>query len=379
MIKFIFFSIIYSFATFSAETQYLVRSPKALLMGDAYTSAANDEFAMYYNPAALGNGNLIEFASINPTFSLSNLIADADKFSSLSSDPAEISQTIMNTPLYIQTMGAPTLKFGPVGFGLLANLRTNFILRNVVYPQMEIDYRFDKGFILGYAHSWGRGGKYDKYNPYKRKKISSSGYRVSIGASAKYIDRTVLVGNYSLFGVKLLNAITSGATDVNTLRESLGYARGTTWGFDGGINFVLSTGRSEFTMGLSILDVAGSNFDRTEGTAAIPEQPMMINYGLSFSQDLPGFDYRLALDLHPLNSGMDFMRKLHVGGEIALPFFEVFLGYGSGYFSYGLQMDLWLLKLTAGLYGIELGSKYREQEAQRAIVQLSLLDFAFDL
>ena len=363
----------------SAETQYLVRSPKALLMGDAFTAAANDEFAIYYNPAALGNAKLIEFSSINPTFSLSNLLADADKFDSLSSDPADITESLMNIPLFIQTMGAPMLKFGPIGFGFLANLRTNFVLRNAVYPQMEIDYRFDKGFIFGYAHSWGRGGKYEKYNPYKKKKISTSGYRASIGASLKYIDRSVLIGNYSLFGVKLLNAITRGSSDLSALRESLGYARGSGWGVDAGFSFLYSTGRSELTMGFSVLDVAGTNFERDEGVASIPEQEMFLNFGLSFSQDLPAFDYRISTDLHPLNSEMSFLRKLHVGAEISIPVVDFFVGYGSGYLSYGVQMDIWLLTLTAGLYGIELGSEYREEEAKRAVVQLSLFNFAYEL
>ena len=375
-LTFIFF---FSISLGASEISYIVRSPKALLMGDAFTAAPNDEFAMYYNPASLGNGNLIEFSSINPTFSLSNLLSDADKFSDLSSDPGTIATTIMNTPLYVQTMGAPTLKFGPVGFGLLANLKTNFVLRNAVYPQLEIDYKFDKGFILSYAHSWGRGGKYEKYNPYKRKKISTSGYRVSLGTSVKYIDRTVLVGNYSLFGVRLLNSITSGAGDLSTIRENLGYARGTTWGFDTGLSFLYSTGRSELTFGLSILDIAGSNFERKSGTASIAEQQMMINSGISFSQDLPGFDYRISVDLHPINSGISMMRKLHIGSEISLPFFDLFVGYGSGYLSYGAQIDIWLLKLTAGLYGVELGTTYREEKASRAIVQLSLFDFAYDI
>ena len=371
--------LIFTFGTHASEISYIVRSPKALLMGDAFTAAPDDEFAMYYNPAALGNGNLIEFSSINPTFSLSNLLSDADKFSNLSSDPGTIATTIMNTPLYIQTMGAPALKFGPVGFGLLANMKTNFILRNAVYPQLEIDYKFDKGFIFSYAHSWGRGGKYEKYNPYKRKKISSSGYRVSIGTSVKYIDRTVLVGNYSLFGVKLLNAITAGASDLSAMRENLGYARGSAWGFDTGLSYLYSTGKSELTFGLSILDIAGSNFEKESGTSSIAEQEMLINTGISFSQDLPGFDYRISVDLHPINSGIEFFRKLHIGSEVSLPFFDIFVGYGAGYLSYGAQIDIWLLKLTAGLYGIEVGSKYREQEASRAIIQLSLFDFAYDI
>ena len=140
-----------------------------------------------------------------------------------------------------------------------------------------------------------------------------------------------------------------------------------------GINYLYSTGKSELTFGLSILDIAGTNFERESGTSSIAEQQMMINTGVSFSQDLPGFDYRLSVDLHPLNSGIDFLRKLHVGSEISLPFFDVFIGYGAGYLSYGAQIDIWLLKLTAGLYGIEVGSSYREQEASRPLSKFLFL------
>jgi hypothetical protein len=372
-------TFLFSFAVIGEEIGYLVRSPKALLMGDAFTAAANDEFAIYYNPATLGNAKLVEFSLINPTFSLSNLLEDADKLDNLSSDPSDIATTIMNTPLFLQTMGGPVLKFGPVGFGLLANMKTNFILRNAVYPQLEIDYTFDKGFIFAYAHSWGRGGKYEKYNPYKRKKLSTSGYRFSLGASAKYIDRTVLSGNYSLFGVRLLNSITSGAGDLTQVRENLGYARGTAWGFDTGANFLYSTGRSELTFGLSILDIAGSNFTRTSGTVSIKEQAMIISSGLSFSQSFPALGYRLSMDLHPINSGYEFLRKLHLGGELSFPMIDVFFGYSSGYLSYGVQFDLWLMKITGGFYGVELGSSYREQKASRAVLQVSLFDFAYDI
>lgn len=376
---FLFFIIFFSTVCSASETHYLLRSPKALLMGDAFTAIANDEFGIYYNPASLGNGKLIEFSAINPTFSIANLLSDADKFTNLSSEPTEVAETLMNTPLYLQTMGAPTLKFGPVGFSMFANLRTNFNLQNVIYPQMEIDYRFDKGFMLAYAHSWGSGGKYEKYNPYKRKKIASSGYRISLGVAGKYIDRSVLIGNFSLFGVELLNAISSGSGDLNTIRENLGYSRGNGYGLDTGISLLFSTGRSELNFAASILDVTGTNFERTEGTAEVPEQEMMINLGVSFSQDLPAFDYRIAIDLHPMNNSMEFLRKLHIGAEISLPVIDFFVGYGSGYLSYGLQFNLWFMKVIGGLYGIEVGSTYREQEAQRAIIQLSLFDFTFDL
>jgi len=373
------FLALFSFNLKANEISYFLRSPKALLMGDAFVAAGDDEFSIYYNPASLGNGKILEFSSINPTFSLSNLLNDMDKFDDFPSDPAEISERIMNTPLYLQSMGGPVLKFGSLGFGLYANMSTNFILRNAIYPQLEVDYRFDKGFILSYAHSWGRGGKRSKYNPYKKNKVSSKGYRFSLGGSTKYIDRSVLVGNYSLFGVRLLNAITAGSSDLSQIRSNLGYARGSAWGIDTGASFLYSNGRSEFSFGLSILDITGTDFKRKGGTADINEQPMVITSGISFTQKRSAFSYRLSADLHPINSGYEFLRKLHLGGEVSLPLLDIFVGYNSGYLSYGIEFDLWLIKVTGGLYGIELGSKYREQEGSRAIVQISLFDFAYDI
>ena len=37
-----------------AEFKYLDRSEEGLLMGDAYTTLADDESVLFYNPAALG-------------------------------------------------------------------------------------------------------------------------------------------------------------------------------------------------------------------------------------------------------------------------------------------------------------------------------------
>ena len=121
-----------------------------------------------------------------------------------------------------------------------------------------------------------------------------------------------------MFGVRLLNSITSGANNLTQMRENLGYARGSAWGFDTGATFLYSTGRSEFALGLSITDVAGTDFDRKSGSVDIAPQPMIMSSGMSFSQALSEFGYRLSVDFHPLNSGYEFLRKLHLGGEISL-------------------------------------------------------------
>ena len=106
---------------------------------------------------------------------------------------------------------------------------------------------------------------------------------------------------------------------------------------------------------------------------------MMINSGVAYKQDLGIIDYTLSADLHPMNSSIDFSRKFHFGSELSLPLLTINAGWSEGYLSYGASVKLWPIKITTGFYGVEVGSKFREQVAKRFILYLSLFDFSIDL
>ena len=148
---------------------------------------------------------------------------------------------------------------------------------------------------------------------------------------------------------------------------------------DLGTEYAYSSGRNLLTAGFSILDVGDTQFKKTEGTGEVPQQDMTINTGVAFKQDYGIFDYTLSMDLRPLNSSIPFSRKFHMGMEVGIPLVTAYAGWSEGYVSYGASVKLWPVKLTAGFYGVEVGSKFREQEAKRLIVYLSLFDFSFDL
>jgi hypothetical protein len=100
---------------------------------------------------------------------------------------------------------------------------------------------------------------------------------------------------------------------------------------------------------------------------------------VAFRQDFGLFDYTLAADFRPITAPIAFSRKFHLGAELSLPFITINAGWSEGYVSYGGSVKLWPVKLTAGFYSVELGSKFREQEAKRFVVYLSLFDFSFDI
>ncbi|MBC7713562.1 MAG: hypothetical protein H7177_09490 [Rhizobacter sp.] len=375
----ILFILLFSAAAGAQEVGYVGRSPKALLMGDAYTAIADDEYTLFYNPAALGKNKGVSLTPLDPSIGATNVLGDTDRFKNFpKADPAGIAAKILNYPVSLQASVFPGLKMASFGFNLFASSKTNLILRNAIHPVLDVDYRYDKGFITGFAWNVGSGAFSSRIKKTSKTKVTT-GQRLSIGAAFKFINREGMQDHYDLFGTSLLNKINSGATDLTSLKQALGYSKGKAYGADVGAEYAISSGNNVLTSGISILDVGGTRFRRTEGTGDIPVQEMSINTGVAFKQDFGLFDYTLSADLRPLNQPIDFSRKFHLGAEFAIPLITVYAGWSEGYVSYGASVKLWPVKLTAGFYGVEIGSKFREQEAKRFIVYLSLFDFSFDI
>ena len=347
------------------EIHYLGRSVKGLLMGDAYTTLADDEYTLFYNPAILGGHKGLSFTPLPPKLSVTNALDEMDGFEDFpSSDAADIADRIIGFPIHFQVGAYPSLKFSRIAMTLFANSSLNMNLRNGVYPQMDINYNYDRGFVFGYAHNI-RGNE--------------RGSRTSIGLSIKNVNRSSLKNTFDLFGTKLLNIVSDEEVDgYKEIRERLGYSYGKGWGFDLGFEEVLVAGPSSLKFGFSVLDAFDTKYRKVSGLYSIPDQKMIVQTGLSFSQNFILFDYKLSLDLHPLNQEMDFMRKVHVGVDFGLPLVRLLAGWSGGYKSYGVSLNLWPIKIMAGFYSVEQGRTFKEEEGSRAIIYLSLLDFSFD-
>jgi hypothetical protein len=340
-------------------------------MGDAFTSLASDDYTLFYNPAALARTTGIGFKFFNFDLGFSDYYHDQEKFKNIPSTAAGISNRFLGYPIYVHLGTTPTIKMMGFGFSLLANNTTTLVLRNAITPLFDIDYRYDRGFVLGYAYTLGT---------FSKGKKDANGSGTSIGMSVKHINREGLKGTYHLFGTNLISKINSADSgNMSGILESLGYSKGTGWGVDTGVLQTYKNGFSETALGLSILDVADTRFRKTSGTELIPRQDMSVNFGASFKQDYKVFDYTFALDVHPLNDPMDFQRKLHLGFQFGLPLVRAFAGLNAGYVSYGLQLRFWPISILAGFYSAEIGAEFKQEEAKRAILYLSLFDFSFDL
>ena len=378
ILRLLFLAIFFSTTLLASEVSYIARSPRALLMGDAYTAIADDEYTLFYNPAALGRNKGVAFTLFNPSFGVTDVLSEQNRFKSFPTTAPLIANRLMEIPVYLQAGIFPTLKMGQFAFTLFANNKTSFVLRNATHPMLDLDYRYDRGFICGFAHNIGSGAFSTKAVK-GGKSSTSAGNRLSIGFALKHMSRQGIKDQFDLFGTGLLSKINSGATSVAALKTALGYSTGKAWGFDLGTEYAISSGHTTLTSAISILDVANTRFQKTEGVADVPNQDMTINSGVALKQDFGIFDYTLSADLHPLNGPTDLGRKFHLGSEFSIPLLTVDLGLSEGYLSYGASVKLWPLKITAGFYGVEVGYHYKEEQAKRFILYLSLFDFSIDL
>ncbi|MEX1099632.1 MAG: hypothetical protein WEB87_04360 [Bacteriovoracaceae bacterium] len=346
------------------EERNLGRSARGLLMGDAYTALADQDHTLYYNPAILGRHKGFSFWPINPSITVTNPLAeDMDQYSDMGDTPAEISSTFMDKPLHIGAGAAPGFKMGRFGISAIVNYQSNFNLLNQVTPMLDIDHRFDKGFVMGYGF------------PLK----AGQGENFSLGFATKYLQRESIFGTYNLTSPTLLDAFSAG--EVDDILAALGQVKGSGWGFDFGLDYIKTSGPQTFSAGLALMDVytklhTESNPDDRE----VQPQPMQVNLGTAWKVDLgAGVDFTVSGDVRNLEQQMEFMRRIRLGTEIGLtPALALLGGLNAGQYSYGVKLNTGLLTIFGGFYNVDIGEKLGQQVSKRAVVYFSLFDFTFD-
>ncbi len=368
--------ILLSIATnVQAEFSYLGRSAEASLMGDAYTAVADDENTLFYNPAALGRHSGVSLQFITPDFELPDVLDKnvkkmkfglSGKFENFPKTAEGITERVLGIPVFFQVGGTPTIKMQHFAFSLFANNKTSMVLENAIYPNLNIDYRYDRGFIMGYSHNI--------------KGNSKSPSQFSVGAAIKHVNRNGLKGRYDLFGTELLQII-NNADGYKEIRRQLGYTGGDGWGFDVGAEQVFRMPGSLLVFGLSILDVGDTKFKKDNANLRdIQPQEMSVNLGTSYSMDFKIFDATFSADYsNIIDARTPFASKIKLGTRVRLPLLSVYAGWNGGYASYGLGFDFLFMNLKVGFYGTEIGSSFKEKESERIVFALSLLNMHFDL
>ncbi|MCT4641378.1 MAG: hypothetical protein N4A33_03705 [Bacteriovoracaceae bacterium] len=338
-----------------------VKPARALLMANAYTAIADGAHSLHYNPALLGRHSGFTFTAFNFGLTFPNVLSKLDQAQNLGSSPSDFADIAMGFPINIGYNFAPGFKMGRFGFSAIVDNQTNLLLLNKITPMMQIKYKNDRGMVIGYAHPINK--------------------MLSLGFSAKYINRESLNSTKPLTGTSLLNAIDSG--QITSIMDSLGKVDSDGWSTDIGIDYINKQGPTTFSMGIVAKDIYNTiSTDKEEDEDKAFAQTPSVNVATSWALEFgAGFGFITAAEFKDIHiQDKSLLKKLHLGAELNLtPALGFMSGYNDKALSYGVKLDLALMDFYIGFFEEHSKSGNDLAKASGIVLYFSFADFNFDV
>jgi hypothetical protein len=328
------------------ELRDMFRGARATAMGGAFVAVADDEEAIFMNPAGMAGTKKtqIQFANVDiegSTDIYTNLQKDANAFKKISIDSVNV---LMGQNIYGHAQITPSFLTHNFGMAALVDDQIALRARNQALPQIELGYQFTNGFQFAYGQS------------VLGKKQTLNDLRLGIGGKIMWRR-----GGYDVLSVpQLLNL------NQNTLHDIAGsYGQG--YGVDLGMQYIRTLNRfSTLQFGLAETDIGDTSF----GSEADPQKNSLA-LGTAYIAKLGLFRGTVALDFRHLTEDTDWKKKSHVGFELAGPMLAIYGGLNQMYLTYGVSVDFWLMKFSVVSYAEETDSLVFQDPERRYLVHMS--------
>lgn len=348
-------------------------------MGQAFTAVADDQNALYYNPAGLGRLEQWSLEVISPILGInSNITENASDIqdilgggSSSQKDAIEkigpVIETISGENNYFRAGLAPYFvmpRFGVAGY---AQVESEIVPHGQAVPSIiDFDFTGDTDLRMGYAHNF-------------------FGKKLSVGASVAYKERVqVLLEEFSLFDLTEISKTKDKQDELikKYLRAGWGV------GVDTGILFTPVATWSP-TLGVSILNVGDVSFrkggplsglvdENAKGSSGLPSNlPQSVNMGVSVTPAFGNWITRASFDYRDINLPLPASQKpaLGVEGGWRGKYVSALAqgGLAEGYLSGGFEVRLMLVNIRYATYKTERGYFPTQRPDRRHVVQLKIL------
>jgi hypothetical protein len=341
-------------STLAAEYQGFHRGARPLGMGGAFTAVADDQNALFYNPAGLSRLKGFGLGILNPHIEASENSVDLyNDFNDIDSDDSAAVADLLrqyvgeNNHLKVATDIYTGFRVGNAGVmvSAIGQATTNMRVRNPVWPEAHIEAIVDYGMLVGAGMDlpWVNGLK--------------------LGATLKAITRNSLDEVYTpeiIADDNFEDIMDDDMVDGSSVSADLG---------------LLYTTDALKVTGLNLALVAQNVPDMEFGDAV--DSKTQINAGVALTQKIIGLTITEALDVHDItdNVGGDDSneKKIHMGVEVALPYIlSARAGLNQGYFTAGATLDFEIIKIDLATYGEELGAVGGQEEDRRYVAQISM-------
>ncbi len=342
----------------ATEMNSFYRGIRPLGMGDAFTTIANDENAVFYNPAGLASVEKGSVEILNPQIEVGeNTMTFYSDATGLKSGDTTSAVNLMKANVgkhqHFRASVFPNYTRHNFELGVIGQGTLDAEIHSPAYPTMSMDVKIDAGVVLGLAHTF-------------------MNDKLQVGGTAKYVQRQRMYKDFTAAMV----ADSGTSYDMNQDKKTGGAI-----GLDLGAIYFLENEAWKPRVGMVIQNIGDMNFgDMTVSTQTAPIENKIkqsINIGGSVTKQLAFLNTTVAADLKDIASNTsddsDKGKRLHIGVEAKLPkILTVRAGINQGYISYGLGVDFWLIKLSYAHYKEEVGGYAGQREDARHVVQLSI-------
>ena len=340
-------------AAVAGEYPSFYRGVRPLAMGGAFTAVADDENALYYNPAGLSQISTLNLALLNPLVETAedsvDMYRDLQDANFEGVEEAEdFLRKYVGTYQHLRAAINPYAGFNVAGYGvMIAGLGQGTINARVdefFDPELEVTVIGDYGLIGGV------GGK-----------LPFTGLRA--GLSLKGINRSSLDKAYTA-----QDLVDDDFEDM--VRDDM--QEGTGVSLDFGVIYTLPfISVVDLDLGLAVQNFPGMDM----GDAL--DIDTQVNMGLALKKTIAGFGLIGAFDCMDVTQDIgednDWGKRMHLGAEIAFPaILSLQAGLNQGYLTGGLGLDFKVLRFDLATYGEEVGDKAGDQVNRRYLAQITL-------
>lgn len=321
-------------------------------MGGAFSAIADDEEAIYINPAGLAGVKRfsVHLLDLNPSVS-TDLVGQLSNTSQFSNPGISTVDQFMGKNLDVNAQGTMSFVMPHLGFSILGDAQTLMDIKNHELPTVDFGVQETYGFQLAWGTSvlqtgGSRGGG-----------ISTD---LRVGAALKSMWRQGGFNNIDV--TQLLNA--SKSTFAPYLGSGLEHA----FGADLGVQYLQGlTPQFSIAEAVAWTDIGNTTF----GPNADPVKNNLTT-GIAGTYHLTRMAITMSYDRAYWLEDVDGSLKNHLGLEFTIPFLSVWAGINGSSPTYGAAFDIWLLRLEAASIIQNLGATAGQDVMREYMTQISV-------
>lgn len=334
-------AILWPQLVFAKENPRIYRSAYFLGRGDTGIATADDQEAIFYNPAGIASGKGIfkKIVIASPEFEFSRSTKDLVRQLSVEkADPVTTAQNHVGKPDHIGFSNFSGVILRRVALGAFASSQNNALVAKSVEAG-GLEY-------LNFSSSQNVGATFSLAEKF-------FGDSLLIGTTGKFIKR----------GQAEVNIDVSEADSIKGKKASdfVGLASGA--GADVGLQYHLKQNLLKWSLGAQVENVGDTkmipdkNSEFADSTI-VKDLKQTINVGFAVESRTHLSYFRLLIDGRDLTSAYekDEFKKAHIGAELSMADLLGFTsGLNQGYATGGVFFDLRFFRLDLGAYTEEVG------------------------